>query len=231
MYGHIVARPPRPDPELVERFRGIWTSTISDAMGRHGVMAAHVQPLFRPIGLLGVALTVLNYPNDNITTHRAVLLAQAGDVLVVDEGTGSDVGAFGHNTSLAARGRGVVGFVSSGCVRDARLLREEGFPVFGRGTNPRSAQKNTPGAINVPVQVGGVVVQPGDIVVGDDDGVVVVPLAIAPEIARVAAERQQMEARQAQDIREGRQPLQILYGADWVEEALKDKMKLVEDDR
>ncbi|MBI4082521.1 MAG: 4-carboxy-4-hydroxy-2-oxoadipate aldolase/oxaloacetate decarboxylase [Candidatus Lambdaproteobacteria bacterium] len=228
MYRQIVTNPRRPPPELVERFRGVWTSTVSDAMGRHGVMAGTIRPLFHPLQLVGVALTVLNYPNDNITTHRALQLARAGDVLVVDEGTGSDVGAFGHNMSLAARARGVVGFVSSGCIRDARLLREEGFPIFSHGVNPRSAQKNTPGSINVPVQVGGVVVRPGDIVIGDDDGVVVVPLAVAEEIARAATERQRMEHRQAQDIREGRQALEILYGADWATEALKDKMTLVD---
>jgi 4-hydroxy-4-methyl-2-oxoglutarate aldolase len=228
MYLQIVANPRRPSPELVERFRGIWTSTVSDAMGRHGVMAGTIRPLFQPIQLLGVALTVLNYPSDNITTHRALPLARPGDVLVVDDGTGSDVGAFGHNMSLAARARGVVGLVTSGCIRDSRLLREEGFPIFSHGVNPRSAQKNTPGSINIPVQVGGVVVRPGDIVIGDDDGVVVVPLAVAEEIAQVATARQAMERRQAQEIREGRQALEILYGADWASEALKDKLKLVD---
>jgi 4-hydroxy-4-methyl-2-oxoglutarate aldolase len=193
-------------------------------MGRHGVMTSKIKPLFEPIELVGVALTVLNYPNDNITRHRALHMPQYGDVLVVDEGEDNHTGSFGHNMSPAARAHGVVGLISSGCIRDSRMLRQDRFLVFCEGINPRSAQKNTPGSINVAVQVGGVVVQPGDIVIGDDDGIVVVPLGIAPQVLRAATERQQVEYQQAQDIRNGKQALEILYGAEWAIAALKDKV-------
>lgn len=196
-------------------------------MGRHGIMMPEIRPIYEEIGLVGVAFTVLNYPNDNITTHKALHMAQPGDVLVIDEGRDNNTGAFGHNMSLQARNRGVAGLVTNGCVRDVRLLRKERFPVFCRGVCPRSAQKNTPGAINVPVQLGGLVVQPGDIVVGDDDGVAVVPLAIADEVLRRAKERMDMEHQQARDIREGKKPLEILFGDDWVDAALKGKVKEV----
>ncbi|MBI3068299.1 MAG: 4-carboxy-4-hydroxy-2-oxoadipate aldolase/oxaloacetate decarboxylase [Betaproteobacteria bacterium] len=227
MYGHIIHDVPRPPQGLVEQFRGIWTSTLGDTMGRHGIMMPEIRPIYEEIGLVGVAFTVLNYPNDNITTHKALHMVQPGDVLVIDEGRDNNTGAFGHNMSLQARNRGVAGLVTNGCVRDVRLLRKERFPVFCRGVCPRSAQKNTPGAINVPVQLGGLVVQPGDIVVGDDDGVAVVPLAIADEVLRRAKERMDMEHQQARDIREGKKPLEILFGDDWVDAALKGKVKEV----
>ena len=225
MYGKIVTEPPRPSPELLKQFEGIWTSTISDAMGRHGVLDPDIQPLFAPVNVIGTALTVVNYPNDNITTHRALQMARPGDILVIDEGRGNVTGSFGHNMSLNARARGVVGLVSSGHVRDARLLREEQFPVFSRGVCPRSAQKNHPGAINVPVSVGGIVVQAGDIVIGDDDGVAVVPLAFAEEVLAKAQERQQMEHDQANGIRGGDQALGILYGENWAATRTADTLR------
>lgn len=111
------------------------------------------------------------------------------------------------------------------CVRDIRLLREERFPAFCRGVCPRSAQKNTPGSINVPVQVGGLVVSPGDIVIGDDDGVAVVPLAVAEDIVRKARSRMDMEFQQAQDIKNGKKPLEIVFGDSWVDAALEGKVQ------
>jgi len=225
LYGHINHRRPRPSAELLAGFAGIWTSTLSDTMGRHGVMMPDIRPIFEGARVLGVAFTVLNYPDDNITTHKALTMLDPGDVLVVDEGRESNTGAFGHNMSLQARNRGVAGFVSNGCMRDIRLLREERFPAFCRGVCARSAQKHTPGSINVPVQVGGLVVNPGDIVIGDDDGVAVVPLSIAEEVLAKARARMDMEYQQARDIKDGKKPLEIVFGDDWVDAALKSKVQ------
>ena len=225
MYGHINHRFTRAPKSLIEQFAGIWTSTLADTMGRHGVMMPEIRPIFEGIRVLGTAFTVLNYPDDNITTHKALTMLEPGDVLVIDEGRESNTGAFGHNMSLQARNRGVAGFISNGCMRDIALLRKEKFPAFCRSVCPRSAQKNTPGSINVPVQVGGLVVSPGDIVVGDDDGVAVVPLAVAEEIVKKARGRMDMEHQQAQDIRDGKKPLEILYGDSWVDAALKGKVQ------
>jgi len=225
MYGHIHHHFPRAPQELLAQLEGVWTSTIADTMGRHGVMMPEIRPIFEPIRVVGVAFTVLNYPNDNITTHKALTMVQPGDVLVIDEGRENNTGSFGHNMSLQARNRGIVGLVSNGCVRDIRLLREEKFPAFCRGVCPRSAQKNTPGSINVPVQVGGLVISPGDIVVGDDDGVAVIPLAVAEEVIKRARQRMDMEYQQARDIREGRKPLEIIFGDNWVDTALQGKVQ------
>jgi len=168
MYGQIHHTFARPSLALLQQLEGIWTSTLADTMGRHGVMMPEIRPIFEPIRIVGVAFTVLNYPNDNITTHKALTMLQPGDVLVIDEGRENNTGSFGHNMSLQARNRGAVGIVTNGCLRDIRLLRTEKFAAFCRGVCPRSAQKHTPGSINVPVHVGGLVISPGDIVVGVD---------------------------------------------------------------
>jgi len=225
MYGEIHHNVRRPPQALLAQLEGIWTSTIADTMGRHGVMMPEIRPIFEPIRMVGVAFTVLNYPNDNITTHKALTMLQPGDVLVIDEGRENNTGAFGHNMSLQARNRGIAGFVSNGCMRDIRLLREEKFVAFCRGVCPRSAQKNTPGSINVPVHVGGLVISPGDIVVGDDDGVAVIPLAVAEDVIKRARQRMDMEYQQARDIKEGKKPLEIVFGDNWVDTALQGKVQ------
>src|SRR5262249_13675036 len=148
------------------------------AMGRHGALSSDIRPLYPDIRMVGAALTVLCFPGDNLMTHKALQMVQPGDVLVIDDGD-YDTGCFGHRSAINALSRGGVGVVASGSVRDAAMLRRDRFPTFSRSVSPRAPQKNTPGSINVPVQIGGIVVCPGDIVVGDDDGVVVVPLPMA----------------------------------------------------
>ena len=196
MYGHIYYNVARASAELIREFAALPTATISDAMGRHGALNVSIQPLYHDISMVGTALTVLCYPGDNIMTHKALQMVQAGDVLVIDEG-GHDTACFGHRSALLALSRGGTGAVVSGSVRDARELRAERFPIFSRGVSPRAPQKNTPGSINVPVHIGGVVVHPGDIVVGDDDGVVVVPLAMAEAVLAKSKVRDAQERSSA----------------------------------
>jgi 4-hydroxy-4-methyl-2-oxoglutarate aldolase len=192
MYGHIYHRIARPEPELLAAFAEIPTATLSDAMGRHGALSSAIRPIYQDIRMVGSALTVLCFPGDNLMTHKALQMVQPGDVLVIDDGD-YDTGCFGHRSALAARARGGSGVVVSGSVRDVAMLRQERFPVFARGVSPRAPQKNTPGSINVPVHVGGVVICPGDIVVGDDDGVVVVPRAMAKAVLEKARFRDRKE--------------------------------------
>lgn len=225
MYGHVYHNIDRADSKLLEGFREIWTTTLSDAMNCQGIMTPDIKPIFENIKLVGSALTVLNYPNDNLSTHKSLLMAQPGDVLVIDEGPNNTAGSFGYNMSLQARKRGVLGVVTSGHMRDLKMIRDEGFPMFCKGASPRKSQKHMLGGVNVPVQVGGVVVRPGDIIVGDDDGVVVVPSNIAEDVLKLATERMKMEYQQASDIKEGGKPLEILYGDDWVDLELRNQMK------
>jgi 4-hydroxy-4-methyl-2-oxoglutarate aldolase len=185
MYGHIYYHVVRPEPELLAAFADISTATLSDAMGRHGALSSAIRPMYDGVRMVGAALTVLCFPGDNLMTHKALQMVQPGDVLVVDDGD-SNSGCFGHRSALTARARGGAGIVVSGSVRDVAMLRQERFPVFARGASPRAPQKNTPGSINVPVHVGGIVICPGDIVVGDDDGVVVIPRAMARTVLEKA---------------------------------------------
>jgi 4-hydroxy-4-methyl-2-oxoglutarate aldolase len=161
-------------------------------MGRHGALTSEIRPIYEGIHMVGSALTVLCFPGDNIMTHKALQMVEPGDVLMIDDGD-YDTGCFGHKSALNARSRGGVGVVASGSVRDVAMLRRDRFPTFSRSVSPRAPQKNTPGSINVPVQIGGIVICPGDIIVGDDDGVVVVPLAMAGAILEKAKFRDRKE--------------------------------------
>ena len=196
MYGHIYYNVVRPEPELLAAFADIPTATLSDAMGRHGALSSAIRPMYENIRMVGAALTVLCFPGDNLMTHKALQMVQPGDVLVIDDGD-SNSGCFGHRSALTARARGGTGVVVSGSIRDVAALRQERFPVFARGVSPRAPQKNTPGSINVPVHVGGIVICPGDIVVGDDDGVVVIPRGMAKQVLEKARFRDRKERESA----------------------------------
>lgn len=204
MYGHIFHNVRRPEPRLLEAFATLPTATISDALGRHGALNMSISPLYQDISMTGCAMTVLCFPGDNIMTHRALQMIQPGDVLVIDDGD-HETGCFGHRSAMLAKSLGGAGAVMNGSVRDAKELRAERFPIFCRGVSPRAPQKNTPGSINVPVTVGGIVIMPGDIVVGDDDGVVVVPLASAEEILAKARARDDRE--RSSHLKSGELPL------------------------
>lgn len=188
MYGHIYYDIPRATAAQLKAFSLIPTATLSDAMGRHGAMNIEIQPLYHDISMVGTALTVLCFPGDNIMTHKALQMVQPGDVMVIDDGDFNS-GCFGHKSAMLMRQQGGTGAVMSGSIRDAKELRRDKFPIFCRGVSPRAPQKNTPGSINVAVHVGGLVVGPGDIVVGDDDGVVVVPLSQADVVLAKAQKR------------------------------------------
>ena len=222
MYGHIYYNIARPAPTLLEAFQDISTATLSDAMGRHGAMSSQIRPIYENIRMVGSALTVLCFPGDNVMTHKALQMIEPGDVLVVDDGD-YNTGCFGHKSALHARSRGGVGIVVSGSVRDVAMLRRDRFPTFSRGVSPRAPQKNTPGSINVPVHIGGIVIHPGDIIVGDDDGVVVVPLAMAGEILEKAKLRDRKEQESAESA-PGELPLDPAGAALQLDGILKGKV-------
>ena len=223
MYGHIYHGIERPAPELLRRFEGVSTSTLSDAMGRHGAMRSYIRPLYHDIRMVGSAFTVLCFPGDNIMTHKALQMVGPGDVLVIDDGD-HDTGCFGHRSAVQARSRGCVGLVASGSIRDSAQLRRERFPVFCRGASPRAPQKSTPGSINVPVHVGGIVINPGDIVVGDDDGVVAVPLAMAEQVLAKALQRDRLEAEAMARGNTAELPLDPAHGKLELDALLKGKV-------
>lgn len=191
----IKDRGKRPDAELVEAFRSIPVAVVSDNMARLFSGGAELQPLHGDAPLAGVALTVKTRPGDNLLVHKAIDIAEEGDVIVVDAGGDTTNSILGEIMMALACRRGVVGFVVDGAIRDRAAFRAARFPVFARGVNHRGPYKDGPGEINVPVRIGGMVVEPGDIILGDEDGL----LAIRPEDARTVLEKAKAQQRREVD--------------------------------
>lgn len=172
---------PRPSAELVEAFRGMATGPVVDAMGRRGALPATLRPLITATRFCGTALTVLTPPRDNLAPYAALTIARPGDVLVVAGGDGEASLLGDIAIGMAANG-GLAAVVVDGLVRDIDGLEQVGIPVVARGLSPNSPFKNGPGEVGLTVAIGGVVIEAGDIVLGDRDGVVVVPRERAREI-------------------------------------------------
>lgn len=194
----ILERAATPDPELVEAFRGVPTAVVSDCLGRC-VGAVGLRPFHGDLSLAlcGVALTVRVRPGDNLMLHKALTLAEPGDVLVVDGAGDVSHALAGGLMRAAALARGVAGFVVDGAIRDVADWAEGDLPVFARGHSHRGPTKDGPGEINVPVACAGMAVAPGDLVLGDADGVLVVPPErLSPLLEDVRAKQAQEEEQQ-----------------------------------
>ena len=188
--------------ELAKDLGGYPTGNLCNAHEAVRAMDASIRPLADSMKLAGPACTAVIAPGQNAAIHRAVQSAEPGEVLVVDGGGSRSWGPFGDILATNCRNRGIVGLVIDSTVRDAAELREMGFPVFCLGTNPSATAKTEPGEVDIDIVCGGVPVNPGDIIVADDDGVVVVPLAIAGDVAegvRGVAEREEAIMKQLAD--------------------------------
>lgn len=188
--------------EKLAQLRDLGTATVYEAQGAKGALDSGMKPIDPTVRLAGPALTVDARPADNLILHHAVLKAKHGDVLVVDAKGFMEAGPWGDVLTLQAMKVGIAGLVISGCVRDANLIIDLGFPVFCRGLSIKGTGKNQPGKVNVPICIGDAVIRPGDIIVGDRDGLVVVAqdevdMAIANSIAREDKEVQQRKAIEA----------------------------------
>ncbi|WP_296975553.1 RraA family protein [Thermobacillus sp. ZCTH02-B1] len=212
----------RPDPSLVKQFRKIATPLISDNMNRMHAISCELRPFHGGGRMAGTALTVKTRPGDNLMVHKAIDLAEPGDVIVVDAGGEMTHAIIGEIMVRLAVKKGLAGFVIDGCVRDTEAIREGDFPVFARGATHRGPYKDGPGEINVPVSVGGMVVHPGDIIVGDGDGLAVVPADIAQEILDLALAQKKREEAMFAAIEDGTidrswiDAVLIRKGCEWV---------------
>src|SRR5688572_16798855 len=195
---------PRPDAALLERCRALPTSILSDCMARSGgVSGVHPVPGGGWPRVAGPALTVRTRPGDNLVIHRALDLAEPGDVLVVDAGGSLERAVLGEIMARYAAARGLAALVIDGAIRDAEGLAAGPVPVFALGVNHLGPYKDGPGELYGPVQAGGTVVRSGDVVVGDSDGVVVLPHERAAEVVALGQERLRDEEEQFAQIAEG----------------------------
>ena len=192
-----IAEFPALSAETIAAARDTASSLLGDAMNRSGIMAAAIGPVAAGTRLAGQARTVSAMAGDNGIIHAAIPFMRPGEVLVVDAARVEDIAVWGEIMTHSAMRRGVAGLVLDGAIRDAAAIREMGFPVYCRAVVPRGPHKGFGGTIDAPIACGGVPVAPGDLIVGDDDGIAVVPLA---KVETVLAAAQAAEAREAEVI-------------------------------
>nr|BFE73159.1 4-carboxy-4-hydroxy-2-oxoadipate aldolase/oxaloacetate decarboxylase [Actinoplanes digitatis] len=189
MTHYVVRAVDRADPETIAALRGAGVATGHEAAGRIGLLGPAIRARQSGVVIASPAITVSCPPGDNLMIHAAVEVCRPGDVLVVTTTSPSTDGMFGDLLATSLMAHGVVGLVIDAGVRDLAALREMGFPVWSRAVHAQGTMKAGPGSVNIPVVAAGQIVRPGDIVVGDDDGVLALPAARGPEVAAAAARR------------------------------------------
>jgi 4-hydroxy-4-methyl-2-oxoglutarate aldolase len=203
-HGIVNATIQRPPPDALAGFDEVDVAHVVDAMGGYGIMHAAIKPIAPGMRLLGPAVTVLTPPGDALYVAHGADFVSPGHVLVIDAGGGIDGCVIGERIGYyLQQHRRAAGVVVDGAVRDVKGLRQQGMPVFTRGVTPRIFGSRGPGAVNVPVSCGGVPVHPGDIIFGDDDGVVVIPREDLERVVSLAREHLAGELQRLERVNRG----------------------------
>ena len=196
--------------DVIEQFRKVSTASISDAMGKKNAMLSCMRPILEGVTVAGRAVTVRTEPGDPKKPTEAVTIAGRGDIIVIEARSSQETACWGGVDSFASTQGGLAGAIVDGAVRDTAEIRAIGFPVWSRAVTPKTSEAVGRGEINVQIQCGGVVVNPGDIVVADDDGVVVVPGNEAAIVLEASIKRERIEQRIKQEIRSGANVLEAI---------------------
>ena len=189
--------------EVVEKFRPIPVANISDCMWRMTAGGARLRPMHDGTVLAGPALTVRTRPGDNLLVHKALELAQPGDVVVVDAGGDLTNAIIGEIMTTYAQTRGLAGIVINGAIRDCGAIRQGSLPVYAAGVTHRGPYKDGPGEINTVIALDGMTITPGDLILGDEDGLLCVPYEQVDAIYAAATAKQEVEARMMAEIAAG----------------------------
>lgn len=205
----------RVDDKTVSRFLDLPVANVSDSMSRLYAGGVNLHAMHNGASMAGSALTVRTRPGDNLLVHKALDLAEPGDVIVVDAGGDLTNAIIGEIMVAYAQSRKLAGIVINGAVRDAAVIAESSFPVYALGVTHRGPYKDGPGEINATVSIAGMTIEPGDLIIGDRDGVLCVPYDLTEELYNATAEKQVAEAKMMSDIAEG------TLDTRWIDERLK----------
>jgi 4-hydroxy-4-methyl-2-oxoglutarate aldolase len=203
MSHQVVRRIRRPETEVVRVLGELGVATVHEAQGRSGLMRPYMRPIYSSAKLTGTAVTVSCQPGDNLMIHAAVEVCEPGDVLVVAPTSESTDGMFGELLGVSCRAHGIVGLIVDAGVRDTADLTVMQFPVWAKCVSAQGTVKASAGSVNVPIVCAGAIVNPGDVVVGDADGVVVVPRQTAAEIAKLGEQRRAKEEKTRERLGKG----------------------------
>ena len=206
VYAHI----DRPDPKALLPFAEVGVSDVLEALEISHLLDGAIRPVWNGAQIIGPAVTALNMPGDTLMMHYALELCKPGDVLVVSCAGHNPSATWGKIVTVAGQAKGIAGAIIDGAVRDTTSIREVKFPVWSRSIDPRGSTRKGPGSINVPILCGGVTVNPGDLVMADDDGIIVFPASRMAELLAAAQKRVAREESIMSQLEQGVTPFALL---------------------